>query len=281
MGGTGCGHCLQPWARRSLAAGPEGWAEAAQGWGGPGGGSALRQPKDGAGGAVVSCPPPKKKKKKIINQSLSLGGCLPEADDRIHSRSGGVGSGGRGGGREKWGKKRGKMQSGEAVAPPGRRVWAPAPCLQRGPGSAVLRPPQHPPMGARHPPGTTPQGVGGVLGWQHGAGWAPPLQPPIARGELGAGKGAGGGTIGYCPLISGDLSLGGGSLCKPRSLLAACLRPAGRRCGCWGGTTPCPPPHTAAVLLGAHPARWVCAGCVAPDGALDLNPLLPGVPKGT
>lgn len=202
---------------------------------------------------------------------------MPEADDRIHSRSGGVGSGGRGG--------QGKIgEKCKAV-----RLWPP---LAGGSGllplvcSEVLAPqcsvpPSIPPWAHGTPPGTTPQGVGGVLGWQHGAGWAPPLQPPIARGELGAGKGAGGGTIGYCPLISGDLSLGGGSLCKPRSLLAACLRPAGRRCGCWGGTAPCPPPHTAAVLLGAHPARWVCAGCVAPDGALDLNPLLPGVPKGT
>lgn len=116
---------------------------------------------------------------------------MPEADDRIHSRSGGVGSGGRGGGREKWGKKRGKMQSGEAVAPPGRRVWAPAPCLQRGPGSAVLRPPQHPPMGARHPPGHDPPGGWGgpgVAAW----GWVgPPPPAPYRQRRAGCWEGRG------------------------------------------------------------------------------------------
>lgn len=229
----------------------------------------------------MSCPPPKKKKKKIINQSLSLGGCLPEADDRIHSRSGGVGSGGRGGGREKWGKKRGKMQSGEAVAPPGRRVWAPAPCLQRGPGSAVLRPPQHPPMGARHPPGHDPPGGWGgpgVAAW----GWVgPPPPAPYRQRRAGCWEGRGRRDNRLLSSYLWRPEFGWGLALQTRSLLAACLRPAGRRCGCWGGTAPCPPPHTAAVLLGAHPARWVCAGCVAPDGALDLNPLLPGVPKGT
>lgn len=146
----------------------------------------MRQPKDGAGGAVVSCPPPKKKKKKIINQSLSLGGCLPEADDRIHSRSGGVGSGGRGG--------QGKIgEKCKAV-----RLWPP---LAGGSGllplvcSEVLAPQcsvtPSIPHGRTAPPwARPPRGLGGSWGGSMGLGGPPPSSPlsPEASWVLGRAR---------------------------------------------------------------------------------------------